>query len=145
MNIFFQLWDTTTGNLVTEFDSEDKVIEVLSGVWAEDGDEPLLEFALFRFQNDRPTLVAKESGLISYIARAQMRRDIQVVEGGVNSPNRKTTTIDLYGVEIQGARVHREGSRWAFFWRELEPRAMPFGAPVTATLMLEGGGRVAAA
>ncbi|MGH7960307.1 MAG: hypothetical protein ACRERD_00590, partial [Candidatus Binatia bacterium] len=60
MNTFFQLWDTTTGNLVTEFDSEDEAIEALCRVRAEDGYASLLEFALFRFEDDRPTLVAKE-------------------------------------------------------------------------------------
>lgn len=73
MNTFFQLWDITTGNLVTEFDSEDVAIEHPRTVRAEDGDEPILEFALFRFQDDRPILVAKERDLVRYIARAQTR------------------------------------------------------------------------
>jgi hypothetical protein len=73
MNTFFQLWDTTTGNIVTEFDSEDEVIQALIGVQAEDGDAPLLSFALFRFQHGRPTLVAKERDLVRYIARAISR------------------------------------------------------------------------
>jgi hypothetical protein len=71
MNIFFQLWDTTTGNLVTEFDSEDEAIEALCRVQAEDGEEALLEFALVRFQDDRPTLITKERDLIRYVARAR--------------------------------------------------------------------------
>jgi hypothetical protein len=79
MNAFFQLWDTTTGNLVTEFDSEDKAIEALRGVQAEDGDGALLEFALFRFENDRPTLVAKERALVQYIAHVRQRKGLRVV------------------------------------------------------------------
>jgi hypothetical protein len=71
MNIFFQLWDTTTGNLVTEFDSEDEAIEALCRVQAEDGEEALLEFALVRFQDDRPTLITRERDLIRYVARAR--------------------------------------------------------------------------
>ena len=54
MNIFFQLWDTTTGNLVTEFDSGDEAIEALYRVQAEDGEEALLEFALVRFSGRSP-------------------------------------------------------------------------------------------
>jgi hypothetical protein len=71
MNTFFQLWDRTTGNLVTEFDSEDEAIEALCRVQAEDGEEALLEFALVRFQDDRPTLITKERDLIRYVARAR--------------------------------------------------------------------------
>jgi len=71
MNIFFQLWDTTTGNLVTEFDSEDEAIEALYRVQAEDGEEALLEFALVRFQDDHPTLITKERELVRYVARAR--------------------------------------------------------------------------
>jgi hypothetical protein len=79
MNAFFQLWDITTGNLVTEFDSEDEAIEALRGIQAEDGDGALLEFALFRFQDDRPTLVAKERALVRYVARARKRRELRSV------------------------------------------------------------------
>jgi hypothetical protein len=71
MNIFFQLWDTTTGNLVAEFISEDEAIEALGRVQAEDGEEALLEFALVRFQDDHPTLVTKERDLIRYVARVR--------------------------------------------------------------------------
>ena len=82
MNAFLQLWDITTGNLVTEFDTEDKAIEALRGVQAEDGDGPPLEFALFRFQDDRPTLVAKERALVQYVARARKRQDLRVARQG---------------------------------------------------------------
>jgi hypothetical protein len=78
MNTFFQLWDRTTGNLVTEFDSEDEAIEALSGIQADDGDESLLEYALFRFQDGHPTLVAKERDLIVHVALAQRRRHNQI-------------------------------------------------------------------
>jgi hypothetical protein len=73
MNTFFQVWDTTTGNLVTEFDSENDAIEALSGFLAEEGDKSLLALALFRYQDDRPFLIAKEGDLVSYIARVQKR------------------------------------------------------------------------
>ena len=79
MNTFFQLWDTTTGNLVTEFDSEDEAIEALLGVQTEDGDGPLMEFALFQFQDDHPTLVAKERDLVLYLTRARKQNDLRVV------------------------------------------------------------------
>ena len=78
MNTFFQLWDRTTGNLVTEFDSEDEAIEALSGIQADDGDESLLEYALFRFQDGRPTLVAKEREFVVHVASAQRRRRNQI-------------------------------------------------------------------
>jgi hypothetical protein len=85
LNVFFQLWDTTTGNLVTEFDSEDEAIEALSGIRADEGIEPLLEFALFRFEDDRPTLIAKANDLVSYIAMTS--RDSKVILGRARSPN----------------------------------------------------------
>ncbi len=85
MNVFFQLWDTTTGNLVTEFDSEDEAIEALRDIRADEGIEPLLEFALFRFEDDRPTLIAKANDLVSYIA--MKRRDSKVILGRARSPN----------------------------------------------------------
>jgi hypothetical protein len=78
MSAFFQLWDTTTGNLITEFDSDDEAIEALRGVRAEDGDEPLPEFALFRFQDDHPTLVAKERDLVHYVARGRTLKTLRV-------------------------------------------------------------------
>ena len=84
-NPCFQLWDITTGNLVTEFDSEDEAIEALSSVQADDGDDPLLELALFRFQDGRPTLVAKASDLVLYVAAR--REDNQGVLGGARSPH----------------------------------------------------------
>jgi hypothetical protein len=79
MNTVFQLWDTTTGNLITEFDSEDEAIEALGEVRAEDGDEALLEFALVRFQDDRPSLVAKEHDLVHYVSNARHRADVEVL------------------------------------------------------------------
>jgi hypothetical protein len=87
MNTFFQLWDTTTGNIVTEFDSEHDAIEALIGVQAEDGDAPLLSFALFRFQHGRPTLVAKEHDLVHYIARAISRGGDGIATGRARLQN----------------------------------------------------------
>ena len=71
MNTFLQLWDTTSGNLVTEFDSEDEAIKALCRMRDENGDEALLEFALVSFQDNRPTLIAKDRDLIRYLARAR--------------------------------------------------------------------------
>lgn len=81
MNTFFQLWDTTSGNLVTEFDSEDEAIRALHLVQLEDGDGPLLEFALFRYQDDRPTLVAKGRDLVLYVAGAPTRAPATATAG----------------------------------------------------------------
>jgi hypothetical protein len=78
MTTFYQLMDVTTGNLITEFDSEDEAIEALSGVQADNSDESLLEYALFRFQDGCPTLVAKERDLVVHIAAAQRRRHNQI-------------------------------------------------------------------
>lgn len=73
MNVFFQLWGTTTGNLATEFDSEDEAIGHLREVQADEGEESILEFALLQFRDGRPTLVAKERDLVTCVARAQTR------------------------------------------------------------------------
>jgi hypothetical protein len=85
MNIFFQLWDTTTGNLVTEFDSEDEAIAALCSIRADEGIEPLLEFALLRFEDDRPTPIAKANDLVSYIAMTS--RDSKAALGRTRVPN----------------------------------------------------------
>jgi hypothetical protein len=79
MDTFFQLWDTTSGNLVTEFDSEEEAIVALLEVQAEDGDDPILEYALFRYEDDRPTLVARERDLVLYLERARARGVNRVV------------------------------------------------------------------
>ena len=79
MSTFFLLLDMTTGNMVTEFDSEDEVIEVLSEVQDKDGDGSLLEYALFRYEDDNPTLVARERDLVLYLARARERGARHVV------------------------------------------------------------------
>lgn len=71
MNTFFLLLDMTTGNMVTEFDTQDEAIEILGEVQSKDGDGPLLEYALFRYEDDRPTLVAREHDLVLYLARAR--------------------------------------------------------------------------
>jgi hypothetical protein len=89
MDTFFQLWDTTTGNLVTEFDSEDEAIAALRGVQADDGDGPILECALFRFDDDRPTLIAKERDLVAYISRAERRWE-RHLESASASPRRRS-------------------------------------------------------
>jgi hypothetical protein len=81
MDTFFQLWDTATGNLVTEFDSEDEAIGHLREVQADDGEAAILEFALFRFEDGRPTLVAKERDLVTYVARARAR-SLTIATGG---------------------------------------------------------------
>lgn len=73
MDEFYQLWDTTTGNLVTEFDTEDEAIQALLEIQAEEGDEPILEYGLLRFQDDHPTLVARERDLVQYLERARGR------------------------------------------------------------------------
>lgn len=56
---------------MTEFDSEDEAIAALREIRDEDGDAPLLEFALLRFQNGSPTLIAKEGDLVRHVARAK--------------------------------------------------------------------------
>ena len=86
MNGFFQVLDVTTGNVVTEFQSEDEAVEALSGVQVDDGDEPILELALFHFLDGRPTLVAKERDLVVYLARARQRRGLRVMQDGKGSP-----------------------------------------------------------
>ena len=73
------LLDTITVNKVTEFDTEDEVIEFLSAVQAKDGDEPLLEYALFRYEVDRPIHVARERDLVFYLERARERGVTHVV------------------------------------------------------------------
>ena len=77
MNAFFQLWDTTSGNLVTEFESEQEATEALYQVLSEDGANPLLEWALLKFQEGHPSLVAKGSDLVVYVARAGRHREKQ--------------------------------------------------------------------
>jgi len=70
MSRFFQLLDVITGNVVTEFNSERETIEALRHVQAEEGDGPLLELALFRFEDEHPSLIAKQEGLVDYLACA---------------------------------------------------------------------------
>jgi hypothetical protein len=85
MEIFFQLWDTASGNLVTEFGSEDAAIDALRGVQSEDGDAPFLDLALVRYEEDRPFLVAKGRDLVTYVAHARTRGRLQDVVGGTPS------------------------------------------------------------
>ena len=71
MDRFYQLLDMTSGNLAAEFESEEEVIESLREVQKEDGDGPILELALFLFEDGHPTLVAKERDLVLYVTRAR--------------------------------------------------------------------------
>ena len=79
MTTFFVLYDSTTANLVTEFDTEEEAIELLSQIQDDEGDEAILEYALFQYEDDRPTLVAREHDLVLYLARARERGASHVV------------------------------------------------------------------
>jgi hypothetical protein len=79
MSEFYQLFDATTGNLVTEFDSEDEAIDALNGIWADEGDEPISEYTLFRFRDGKPSVVARERDLVLYLERARARGVNRVV------------------------------------------------------------------
>jgi hypothetical protein len=95
MSIFFQLLDVTTGNLITEFQSEDEAISALIAVQVEEGDEPILDFALFRFDNGRPSLVAKRGELVRYIAHVRSSVSDRDDQEQPNLPgkNKRTTRV----------------------------------------------------
>lgn len=81
MNDFFQLLDAMTGNVVADFACEQELIDALSQVEDEHGEASVAEYILLRFRDGHPTLVAKEEGLIQFVARARGRDSLSRYHG----------------------------------------------------------------
>jgi hypothetical protein len=65
MSMFFELLDTSSGNLIKEFETEREAIDALRAVGHEYGVEHLRHLALLCFQNGHPTLVARDDELVA--------------------------------------------------------------------------------
>jgi hypothetical protein len=71
MEPFLQLMDITTGNLVAEFESDQEAIAALGRVQEDEGAESIADYALFRFLDGHPVLIAKQLELVRLVSIAR--------------------------------------------------------------------------
>jgi len=72
MTVFFQLMDTTSGNVIRDYDTEDDALDELRGVARNYGLDEIRELALLRFEDGRPILVAMGNELIAHLNLASL-------------------------------------------------------------------------
>src|SRR6266576_534365 len=58
--VFFQLMDTTSGNVIRDYDTEDDALDELRGVARNYGLDDIRSLALLKFEDGHPTLVAMD-------------------------------------------------------------------------------------
>lgn len=72
MTVFFQLMDTTSGNVIRDYDTENEALDELRGVARSYGLEEIRGLALLKFEDGHPTLVAMDDELIAYLNLASL-------------------------------------------------------------------------
>ncbi len=65
MNTFYEVLDRSTGNVVKDYPTEEAAFKELESIVQTYGVEEIKDFALLRFQDGKPTLVAMEEALIA--------------------------------------------------------------------------------
>jgi hypothetical protein len=67
MDVFFQLLDRSSGNVIKDYPSQEAALEELRRLGTEYGVEELRTLALLRFQDGQPSLVAMEDDLVALL------------------------------------------------------------------------------
>ena len=67
MSMFYQLLDRSSGNVITEFDTEEEAFAALCRVGRDHGLEELQHLALLRFEDGHPSLIAMEDELLARV------------------------------------------------------------------------------
>lgn len=65
MNTFYEVLDTSTGNVIKDYPTEEAALEELGNIVEAYGVDEIRDFALPRFEHGRPTLIAKEEELVA--------------------------------------------------------------------------------
>lgn len=67
MNVFYQVLDVSSGNVVTEFDTEVDAFAALCRVGQEHGLAEMAHLALLRFEDGHPSLIVMEDDLVARV------------------------------------------------------------------------------
>lgn len=67
MGDFFELVDWSTGNVIAEFDTEEEALADLLAEGREYGFDGIRSYALLRYRDGHPTLIAMEDELVAYL------------------------------------------------------------------------------
>jgi hypothetical protein len=69
MSVFYQLLDVLSGNIVTEFETEEEAIAALCRVGRDHGLAEIDHLALLRFEDGHPSLVAMDDDLVTWVRK----------------------------------------------------------------------------
>jgi hypothetical protein len=78
MNVFFELFDLASGNLIEDFATEEEAIEALRLAERDHGPAAISDVALLRFDDGHPTLVAMEGELVERVRQTVANRRVRV-------------------------------------------------------------------
>ena len=70
MDVFYELFDLATGNVIDDFASEGDALEALREAEREHGPAGIGDVALLRYENGHPTLVAMEHDLVARVTES---------------------------------------------------------------------------
>ena len=78
MNVFFELFDLASGNVIEDFATEEEAVEVLRSAERDHGPEAICDIALLRFEDGHPTLIAMEDVLAERVRQSSVAKRIRV-------------------------------------------------------------------
>jgi hypothetical protein len=78
MNVFFELFDLESGNLIEDFATEEEALEALRSAERDHGPAAISDIALLRFDDGHPTLIAMEGELVERVHRTAANRRVRV-------------------------------------------------------------------
>ena len=67
MSVFYQVLDVSSGNVITDFDTEEDAFVAMCRVGQKHGLAELAHLALLRFEDGHPSLVAMEDELLARV------------------------------------------------------------------------------
>jgi hypothetical protein len=78
MDVFYELFDLATGNVIDDFATEEDALEALRSTKHEHGSAAISEIALLRYDDGRPTLVAMEHDLVARVIESGAAERLRV-------------------------------------------------------------------
>lgn len=78
MEVFYELFDLATGNMIDDFATEEDALEALRAAQHEHGLAAISDVALLRYEDGHPTLVAMEHDLVAKVAKSVAAARIRV-------------------------------------------------------------------
>ncbi|MBA3450044.1 MAG: hypothetical protein H0T18_02390 [Chloroflexia bacterium] len=78
MDVFFELFDLASGNVIDDFSTEEDALEALRAAQRDHGTEAIKDVALLRFDSGHPTLVAMEHDLVERVTESSHGERIRV-------------------------------------------------------------------